>query len=105
MKLSQGSELPDIVRVAGNDIKVILEETLPNNDYGYFCDATNTIKLAKCIDTECDGKIILTDSQIHNSYYHELIHCFQFYFNNKYDEAQVYANFMCEVDESTNKPF
>lgn len=44
----------------------------------------------------------LTEDQITNTFWHELIHCFQFYFDNSYSEAQsqVYANFMCEYFKS-----
>lgn len=84
-----------------------MEDSLPNNNFGYFCDATNTIKLAKTIDASYEGKVSMNDEQLRNTFYHELFHVFQFYFDNRIDEAQaqVYANFMCEFIETTEEPF
>ncbi len=95
--------IPDKFKVANNEITVVMEDSLPNNNYGYFCDVTNTIKLARTIKTEYDGTVTLTEQQILNTFWHEAFHAFQFYLNNRFDEtqAQVYANFMCEFINST----
>lgn len=48
-----------------------------------------------------DGKIIqLTSEQIKNTFWHELFHAFNFYWNNETDEAlaQTFANFMREFE-------
>lgn len=105
--LNQGSKIPEVFRVANQEIKVVIEDILPDNQYGYFSDPINTIKLARTINTQYVGIVRLSDEQIKNAFYHELFHVFQFYLNNTYDEiqAQVYANFMCEFLESTDKPF
>lgn len=107
MQLSPGIEIPDTVRVAGNEIKIILEDKVPDNNYGYWSDVTNTIHLARTIEEKYAGVVTLTPNQIRNTYYHELMHVFQFYYNNRTDEgqAQVYANFICEYLDSINKPF
>lgn len=52
MKLNNGGKLPDKFKIANQEITVIIEDSLPNNDYGYFCDATNTIKLARTVKSE-----------------------------------------------------
>lgn len=97
--------IPSKFKIANQEITVIMEDSLPNNDYGYFCDATNTIKLARTIKSEYDGVISMSEEQIKNTFFHELLHVFQFYYNNKFDEtqAQVYANFICEFLETYNK--
>lgn len=94
--------IPNKFKIANQEITVVIEDYLPDNNYGYFCDATNTIKLARTINTKHDGDVTLSDEQIRNSFYHELIHVFQFYLNNEYDEteAQVFANFLCEFTET-----
>ena len=106
-KLNKGGKLPNKFKIANQEITVVMEDSLPNNDYGYFCDATNTIKLARTINSEHDGEVILSDEQVRNTFYHELFHVFQFYFNDEFNEtqAQVYANFMCEFIETTEEPF
>lgn len=100
--MNQEVNLPEKFKIAGQEILVQIEESLPDNDYGYFDDAANIIKLARTVNTEYNGDIRLTNSQIRNTFYHELFHVFQFYFDNEFLEAQaqVYANFMCEFLES-----
>lgn len=91
------SDIPSEFKCAGFTIKVSVEDSLPNDDYGTFCDATNEIKIAKTMTV--DNKVIqLTEEQLLNTFYHELNHCFQFYFDNSYSEAQAqtFANFICE---------
>lgn len=55
MKLNNGGKLPDKFKIANQEITVIIEDSLPNNDYGYFCDATNTIKLARTVKSEYES--------------------------------------------------
>jgi hypothetical protein len=88
-------------KIASQTITTKIVDHLPENDYGLFNDAENLILIARTI--EKDGKMIeLSESQQLNTWCHELIHVFQFYFNNDFDEAQaqVYANFICEMLET-----
>ena len=95
-------QLPSEFKCAGNTIKVQLVEKTHNNNYGNWCDVTNTITIAKTIELEDKTVVRLTEDKMNNTFWHELIHCFQFYFDNSYSEAQsqVYANFMCEYLKS-----
>ena len=79
LKLNNGGKLPDKFKIANQEITVVMEDSLPNNNFGYFCDATNTIKLAKTIDASYEGKVSMNDEQLRNTFYHELFHVFQFY--------------------------
>lgn len=90
-------KLPSSFNCAGFTIKVEIVDKLPDNEYGDFEDVTNVIKLAKSVEVDNDT-IQLTAAQMLNTFFHEVCHCFQFYFNNSYDEAQaqVYANFIQE---------
>lgn len=94
--------IPKEFKCAGFTIKVTIVDSLPDNEYGNFCDATNEIKIARTMKVE-DKVVELTKEQLLNTYLHELWHCFQFYFDNSYSEAQAqtYANFMCEYLRST----
>ena len=38
-KLNKGGKLQDKFKVANQEITVVIEDSLPNNNYGYFCDA------------------------------------------------------------------
>lgn len=44
--------------------------------------------------------ISMETTQIKNSFWHEVFHAFNFYYNNRQDEslAQTFANFMCEFE-------
>lgn len=97
-------KIPKSFKIAGQEITIIMENSLPNNDYGYFCDATNEIHLARTVKVEEDT-VTLKECQIFNTFWHEMIHVFQFYFDNAYSEsqAQVYANFMCEFFNTKQK--
>lgn len=95
------NNIPSEFKCAGFTIKVKIEESLPDNEYGHFCDALNEISIARTI--EVDHKTIqLSEEQKENTFYHELIHCFQFYYDNDYSEsqAQTFANFMCEYQRT-----
>lgn len=74
MKLNNGGKLPDKFKIANQEITVIIEDSLPNNGYGYFCDATNTIKLARTVKSEYEGNVSMSDEQLRNTFYHELFH-------------------------------
>lgn len=97
-------KIPKSFKIAGQEINIIIEGSLPNNDYGYFCDATNEIHLAKTVKVE-EEIVTLKECQMFNTFWHEIMHVFQFYFDNNYSEAQaqVYANFMCEFFNTKQK--
>lgn len=107
MKLIPEINLPDTLKIAGNEVKVVLEDKVPDNNYGYWSDVTNTMHIARTIEEKYAGTVTLTRDQMRNTYFHEALHAFQFYYNNSYDEAQaqVYANFICEILDNINKPF
>lgn len=90
--------IPSSFKIANNEIKVVIEDIDSiSSHYGTFCDANNTITIYKSVKVE--GIVYtLTEEQILNTFYHELIHCFQFYAGIEYDEreAQTYANFLRE---------
>jgi len=91
------SYIPSSFKCAGFTIKIEIYNKLPNNTYGDFNDAKNLIRIAKSV--EIDKEVIqLTKEQITNTLYHEVCHCFQWYYNTGTDEAQaqVFANFMQE---------
>ena len=88
-------------KIANQKIQTVLLDSLPGGEYGKFNDAKNEILIAKSVVVD-DEVIELTEQQMQNTFFHEVIHAFQFYYNNEFDEAQaqVYANFICEMLES-----
>ena len=90
--------IPTTFSLAGMNFQVKIVDTIQDgNEYGEYSDATNTINVAKQIK-ENDKLIDLKLDTMRNTFLHELFHVFQYYFDNKFDEAQaqVYANFLME---------
>lgn len=90
-------EIPKRFKIANTEYEVQVVDKSDDGNYGYHNDIRRKIVVAKSMDDE--GKIVqLTEQQIENTFWHKLFHCFQFFYNNKQDEAlaQSFANFMCE---------
>lgn len=88
--------IPKTFKIAGMDFVVKHPETVSNgDDYGQYDDVDNTIDLARKIGDPL--RTIKPKTKL-NTFFHELIHTFQYYYNCKYDEAQaqVFANFLVE---------
>ena len=94
--------IPEKFKIAGFDIKVELVDKTDDNNFGNWNDVTNTITLAKNISLKNGELTNLTERQIQNTFYHELLHAFQFYCGKEYSEIEcnVFANFMVEFLET-----
>ena len=81
-------DIPSKVRIANHWYKVTLCDFIDDGDtFGSHCNLTLEIKVAECMKTD-DGKVInLTEEQIKNSFWHEMFHAFNYYYNNKQDES------------------
>lgn len=79
----------------GRKIKVCIEEK--GDNFGNWDDRECKINLFKNIDS---GEVCEED--IERTFYHELIHCFQFFYNCEIDEAQAqtFSNFIYEYIHS-----
>ena len=68
---------------------------------GYYSHSPTQV-IYKTIEVDNKTTVNLTEDQIFNTFIHELVHCFQFYFDNSYNEAQaqIYANFLYEYFKS-----
>lgn len=98
-------ELPKKFRIANQEYTVELCDFVEGNTqgefwYGYHSDAELTIKVARKMRKDNGDEIQLTEEQIRNSFWHEVFHAFQFYYDNGQDEAlaQTFANFMREYE-------
>lgn len=90
-------EIPKRFKIANTEYEVQVVDKPDDGNYGYHSDVRRKIVVAKNMDDE--GEVVqLTEQQIENTFWHELFHCFQFFYNNEQDEAlaQSFANFMCE---------
>lgn len=96
-------KIPESFNCAGFNIKVKIVDTLENNEYGIFNDATNEIIIANYVFAR-EEKTELSEQHKFNTFLHELIHVWQFYYDNTFIEAQaqVFANFAQEFLKTKN---
>lgn len=94
--------IPKQFKIAGFDIKVELVDKTDDNNFGNWNDVTNTITIAKNISLKNGELTSLTERQIQNTFFHELLHAFQFYCGKEYSEIEcnVFANFIVEFLET-----
>ena len=95
--------IPRTFTIARHQYDVEICEFVRDDDgsylYGYHSDVELTIRVA--LRMKCGENIVsLTREQIKNSFWHEVFHAFNVYYNNRQDEslAQTFANFMCEFE-------
>lgn len=91
---------PKEFTIACNKIEVVINEE--GSDFGEFNTIRNRITINLAIRDD-DGTLVhLTDAQVKTTYFHELTHCFNFFFNTELDEAmaQSFAGFTCEYLET-----
>lgn len=97
-------KIPNSFKIANTTINVKLLDKIDGDLYGKWTDVKNEIELARTVSIGGGEIVTLSEEQIYNSFCHELIHCFQFYYNNDYSEAQaqVFANFIREYLSTQN---
>lgn len=105
------NNLPKSFYIAGIKIDITFVDYLPNS-VGQFNDCTNEIKIAKRVKID-DELVTIPKENIINTFWHEVFHAFNYYWNNQASEefAQVMANFMTEFlrtaeynEENSNSP-
>lgn len=88
--------IPKEFTIACNKITIeVLEE---GEDFGEFIPLRNLIKVSLSSRDENSKLVVFTKAQVQNTFYHELIHCFNYFYNTEMDEAlaQTFANLICE---------
>ena len=85
-------DIPGSFKVADHTYYVEIKDFVydENNEscYGIHDHGACTIEIAKKLKYK-NYDIDLTDTQILNSFFHELVHVFQFFYDNQSDEAQA----------------
>ena len=92
--------IPSEFELAGIKFKVIEKESIKDDDtelQGEFDTNQNTIILAKTIY----GEEVTPKTKI-NTFYHELAHILQYYYNNELDEsfAQSVGNLLMQYNQT-----
>lgn len=88
--------IPKKFKCAGNEIQVVTKNN-SQDYYGEFVSSKDSIFLCENVED-----IPVTERKLRNTFYHELIHTWQYYAGMELDEvqAQVFANFMQEFFET-----
>lgn len=93
--------IPKGFTLHGCPITVEVVNSLEDNNYGEFVDAKELIKVAKTVKV---GKetVQLSQTQIENTFWHEVFHAFQWHVKGEYDEVEAtsYAGLMVELIRS-----
>ena len=92
-------KIPEQFIIHGHIVKVIQKEidTIGDNNYGYYDDVKEEIIIFRKVRSG-EEPVTLTETQIEATFWHELIHCFQYHTKGEYNEqeAQSYSGLLIE---------
>jgi hypothetical protein len=91
--------IPKSFIIHGHTVTVNIVEFCENpTEFGNYNDAAEKITVATSVKDENDKVVELTQTQIEHTFWHELIHCFQFHIKGSCDEteAQSFAGLLVE---------
>lgn len=96
-------KIPKQFTILGHTVTVIQKEidSYNENRYGYYDSVKEEIVIFRKVRSD-DIAIPLTDVQLETTFWHELIHCFQWHIKGYTDEfeAQSYAGLIVEFLET-----
>lgn len=96
-------KIPEKFTINSQEITVELLDTLPDQKFGEYCCITDKIKLARNVKDD-DGTVVpLKEEQIENTFWHELLHAFQWRSKGDFseEESNTYAGYLLEFFKSS----
>jgi hypothetical protein len=95
---------PESFIIANQKHTVEFVNRLSDDRVGEYDGIKSIIRIAKNVLTEEGDLESLSEETIENTFWHELFHAFQTFYNNDLSEAnaQVFANFMREFFTTAN---
>ena len=86
-------KIPEQFIIHGQVVKVIQKEidSINGNRYGYYDSVKEEIILFRKVRSD-EEVITLTDTQIEATFWHELIHCFQWHIKGQTDEWEAQSS-------------
>lgn len=95
--------IPEEITILKHKIKVTLVRTL-DGKFGLFNSVKNEIKIAQYVLSD-DEEVALSPIQILHTFWHEVFHVFQWFYEGEFSEgqSQAYAGFMLEVLDAMNE--
>lgn len=96
--------IPEKFTINTQEIKIEQVDSLPDQEFGKYNTITDVIKIATCVKDDEGTLVKLTEEQILNTLFHEVLHAFQWYATGDTDEIQssTYAGYILEFLKSTN---
>ena len=94
--------IPNTFKIAGLTHVVEFVDNIDDGDlFGKTLYASQKILIATHLK-EGNEFVAISQRQQYNTFWHEVFHLFQFYYNNGSDEgiSQTFANFMCEYEKT-----
>lgn len=94
---------PEKFEIGGQVITVRIEDhDLRDNRFGYYDSVKEEIVIFKQVEGE-NGLVNLTESQLVDSWWHELFHAFQYHSKTETSETEsaTYASFMTQFIKSS----
>ena len=96
-------KIPEKFTINLQEVKIEIVDTLPDQKFGEYNCITDTIKVAKYVKDD-DGTIRpLKEEQIENTFWHELLHTFQWHSKGEFfeEESNPYAGYLLEFFKSS----
>lgn len=95
--------IPKEITILKHTIKVRIVDIL-DGKFGLFDPVKNEIKIAQYALSN-DKEVALSPVQILHTFWHEVFHAFQWFYEGEYNEgqSQTYAGFMLEVFDAIEK--
>ena len=93
--------IPNEFTLAGMNFKVEEKDSLKDEDGVYLYGQFDTNKCAIYLANTIDGEQVTYQSKL-NSFYHELAHVLQYYYDNRLDEsfAQSVGNLLMQYNQT-----
>lgn len=95
--------LPNTFTINSQKVTIKLVDVLPDEKFGEYDCVRECINIAKNVVYNGE-KIPLTTEQIINTFWHEVLHTFQWHSSGDFSETEsnTYAGYLTELTKSTN---
>lgn len=92
-------KIPEKFTINSQEIKVELVDSLSDQNFGEYSGITDVIKIATHVRDDNGDLIPLKEEQIWNTFWHEVLHVFQWHNKGEYSEEEscTYSSYLIEL--------
>ena len=96
-------KIPEKFTINSQEIKIEIVDIIADGLFGQYNSLTDTIKIDEYVRNEDGDKIKLTEEQMLNTFFHELLHVFQWHSKGDTSETEssTYAGYFVEFIKSS----